>query len=519
MDKIIAFILYFVVVLAIGIYFFIKSKGGDEKEYFLGGRHMGPFVTAMSAQASDMSGWLLMGFPGSLFAFGMGQVWIGIGLALGTAANWIFVATRLRRFSKAAGDSITLPQYLTNRFASKNPALKVVCAIIFLISFTVYVASGFVAGTAVFTSVIPTLADKPHLAMIIFAILILMYTFLGGYKAVCWTDFFQGIMMLIALLAVPIVMKAVGDFDPVYYEAFTNAAGKDVAVFGTNPFAAPWTEIVTGLGWGLGYFGMPHILVRFMSIEKPSQIKKSATVAIIWVVLTLGAAAVIAYLGRTYIMSDGKSLAEFLLLDGRKRIFIEVVCDIFPGFIAGILLSAIIAAAMSTADSQLLVASSAFTSDIYKPLIRKDKASDKEMLWLGRIVVLIVAVVAFFIARIGLDNEKSWAADIMNMVENAWGLFGASFGPVVILSLFWKRFNYAGAVAGIIAGAAADIAWLLLFTDTIMPAAVKSTGVYEIVPGFIFGLIVSLVVTVLTKAPGKEVEAIYARATDKSIDD
>ncbi len=515
MDKIIAFILYFVVVLGIGIFFFFKSKGGDEKEYFLGGRHMGPFVTAMSAQASDMSGWLLMGFPGSLFAFGMGQVWIGIGLALGTAGNWIFVATRLRRFSKASGDSITLPQYLTNRFASQSPVLKVVCAIIFLISFTVYVASGFVAGTAVFTSVLPWLADKQHLAMILFAVLILLYTFLGGYKAVCWTDFFQGIMMLIALLAVPIVMQAVGRFDPVNYGAVKDG----VQAFGTNPFVAPWQEIVTGLAWGLGYFGMPHILVRFMSIEKPSQIKKSATVAIIWVILTLGAAAVIAYLGRTYVMSNGTSLVDLLLPNGQKRIFIEIVSDIFPGFIAGILLSAIIAASMSTADSQLLVASSAFTSDIYKPLIRKEKATDKEMLWIGRIVVLIVAVVALFIAIQGLDNEESWAADIMNMVENAWGLFGASFGPVVILSLFWKRFNYQGAVAGIISGAVADIAWLLLFTSTIRPAIIMDTGIYEILPGFIFNLIVAVIVTLATKAPGKEVEAIYARATDKNIDD
>ena len=515
MDKLIAFILYFVVVLGIGIFFFFKSKGGDEKEYFLGGRHMGPFVTAMSAQASDMSGWLLMGFPGSLFAFGMGQVWIGIGLALGTAGNWIFVATRLRRFSKASGDSITLPQYLTNRFASQSSLLKVVCAIIFLISFTVYVASGFVAGTAVFTSVIPSLSDNPHLAMIIFAVLILIYTFLGGYKAVCWTDFFQGIMMLVALLTVPIVMQAVGQYDLSYYGAFKEG----VDAFGTNPFVAPWQEIVTGLGWGLGYFGMPHILVRFMSIEKPSQIKKSATVAIIWVILTLGAAAVIAYFGRTFILSDGTSLADLLLPDDRKNIFIEIVSRIFPGFIAGILLSAIIAAAMSTADSQLLVASSAFTSDIYKPLLRKNKASDSEMLWVGRIVVLVVAVVAFFIARQGLDNAQSWAADIMNMVENAWGLFGASFGPVVILSLFWKRFNYAGAVAGIIGGAVADITWLLLFTSTIRPAIISNTGVYEIVPGFICGLIIALVVTVVTKAPGKEVEAIYARATDKNIDD
>ncbi len=515
MAKIIAFILYFVVVLAIGIYFFLKSKGGDEKEYFLGGRGMGPFVTAMSAQASDMSGWLLMGFPGSIFAFGMGQVWIGIGLALGTAANWIFVAARLRRFSKAANDSITLPQYLTNRFASKSPVLKVVCAIIFLISFTVYVASAFNAGTAVFASVLPWFNDHQQLAMIIFAVLILIYTFLGGYKAVCWTDFFQGLMMLIALLAVPIVMKASGDFDVSKYEAFKEG----VSSFGTNPFAAPWQEIVTGLGWGLGYFGMPHILVRFMSIKKASMIKKSATVAIIWVVLTLGAAMVIAYLGRTFIMSDGTALADFLLPDGRKRIFIEIVSDIFPGFLAGILLSAIIAAAMSTADSQLLVASSAFTSDIYKPLVRKDKADDKEMLWVGRAVVFVVAIVAFFIARQGLNNDKSWAADIMNMVENAWGLFGASFGPVVILSLFWKRFNYSGAVAGIIAGAIADIAYLLMFTSTIAEPLVTDTGVYEIVPGFIVGLIVSIVVTLATKAPSAEVTKIYETAVDTKIDD
>ena len=515
MVKIIAFVLYFVIVLAIGIFFFVKSKGGNEKEYFLGGRRMGPFVTAMSAQASDMSGWLLMGFPGSIFAFGMGQVWIGIGLALGTAANWIFVATRLRRFSKASGDSITLPQYLTNRFASKSSVLKVVCAIIFLISFTVYVASAFVAGTTVFASVLPWFADHQHLAMIIFAVLILIYTFLGGYKAVCWTDFFQGLMMLIALLAVPIVMKAAGDFNPTYY----GAIGDGVGAFGTDPFAASWQEIVTGLGWGLGYFGMPHILVRFMSINKPSQIKKSATVAIIWVILTLGAAVLIAYFGRTYIMSNGVSLAEMLLPDGRKRIFIEIVCDIFPGFLAGILLSAIIAAAMSTADSQLLVASSAFTSDIYKPLLRKNKATDKEMLWIGRVVVLVVAIVAYFIAKQGLDNDKSWAADIMNMVENAWGLFGASFGPVVILSLFWKRFNYTGAVVGIIAGAVADIAWLLMFTSTISTPLVTDTGVYEIVPGFIVGLIVSIIATLATKAPSAEVVKIYETALDTKIDD
>ncbi len=515
--EILAFALYFIAMLGIGMFFFFKSKSSSnsEKEYFLGNRSMGPWVTAMSAQASDMSGWLLMGFPGSILAFGMGKVWIGIGLGLGTALNWIIVAKRLRRFSRAANDSITLPQYLTNRFASQSSVLKIVCAVIFLISFTVYVSSAFVAGKNVMCAIIPALQGREMLAMVIFACIILVYTFLGGYKAVCWTDFFQGLLMLVALLTVPIIMST-GNFDA----SFNGAFAEGVTAFGTNPFNADWREIVTGLSWGLGYFGMPHIIVRFMSIEKPSMIKKAATVAIVWVVLTLGAAIAIAILARTFILSDGKSLAEVLILAGRQQdIFITVVQDIFPGLIAGILLAAIVAAAMSTADSQLLVASSAFTSDIYKPLIRKDKTSEKEILWVGRIVVLAVSVVAFFISASGINNPNSWANSIMSMVENAWGLFGASFGPVVILSLFWKRFNYAGACAGIITGAIVDIAWLLLFTNTIMPAAITNLGLYEILPGFVANTVVAVIVALITKAPSEEVEAIYASATDSSLDD
>ncbi len=512
-----AFAFYFVAMLSIGLFFFFKSKStlNSEKEYFLGNRSMGPWVTAMSAQASDMSGWLLMGFPGSILAFGMGKVWIGIGLGLGTIANWLIVAKRLRRFSRAANDSITLPQYLTERFASKSSILKIVCAIIFLISFTVYVSSAFVAGKNVMCAVIPWFADKEMLAMGIFAAIILIYTFLGGYRAVCWTDFFQGLLMLVALLAVPIIMST-GSFDSFYSAAFSDG----IASFGTNPFAADWREIITGLSWGLGYFGMPHIIVRFMSIKKPSMIKKSATVAIIWVILTLGAAIAIAILGRTFILKNGESLAALLIPTGKQQnIFITVVQDMFPGVIAGLLLAAIVAAAMSTADSQLLVASSSFTSDIYRPLIRKDKANEKEILWVGRIVVLIVSAVAFCIASSGISNTDSWANSIMSMVENAWGLFGASFGPVVILSLFWKRFNYSGAVAGIIAGALVDIVWLLLFTNTIMPAAIFNTGIYEILPGFIVNTVIAVIVSLITKVPSKEVEAIFASATNNEIDD
>ena len=509
--QVLAFVLYFILILTVGLFFFFKSKSGGEKEYFLGGRAMGPWVTAMSAQASDMSGWLLMGFPGSIIAFGMGKVWIGVGLALGTAANWLLVAKRLRRFSRASNDAITLPQYLTNRFASKSPILKIICAVIFLISFTVYVSSAFVAGKSVMVAVIPWFQGRETLAMAVFALLILIYTFLGGYKAVCWTDFFQGIMMLIALLAVPIVMS-LGNVDASYATAFADG----VVAFESNPFTADWRDIVTGLSWGLGYFGMPHIIVRFMAINKPSQVKKASTVAIIWVIITLGSAIMMAIIGRTFILNDGNSLAEILLPSGKQQdIFIVLTQELFPPIIAGFLLAAIVAAAMSTADSQLLVASSSFTSDLYKPLIRKENASEKELLWVGRIVVMIVSVVAFLIA----SSDIPWAASIMAMVENAWGLFGAAFGPVILLSLFWPRLNYAGACTGIIVGAIVDIAWLLCFTNTIIDPIVVSTGIYEILPGFIAGGIAAIIASLCTTAPSIEVQEIFASATNKEIDD
>lgn len=521
--QILAFVFYFLVVLAIGIYFFLKSKGDGEKEYFLGGRSMGPWVTAMSAQASDMSGWLLMGFPGSILAFGMGKVWIGIGLGLGTILNWVLVARRLRCFSEASGDSITLPQYLTNRFASTNPALKVACAVIFLLAFTVYVASAFVAGTNVFVSVCPALQGRELLAMIIFATLILCYTFLGGYKAVCWTDFFQGIMMLIALLSVPIVMYKFGNFDPAYNAAWSQPEQLDAAgnvikkaisypAFGNNPLNSSWNEIVSGLGWGLGYFGMPHIIVRFMGIKKASEVGKSAWIACIWVVISLAAAIAIAILGRTFLFGQESLAVQLFAGQQQQMVFVEIVNRLFPQFVAGILLAAIIAASMSTADSQLLVASSAFSSDFYQPIVRKNKATDAEMLWVGRFVVVVVAFIAFYIAASGIGKAGSWASSIMDMVENAWGLFGASFGPVIILSLFWRRFNYAGALAGILGGALIDIVCLFKLTEWL-----GGTYVYEIVPGFFGGMIVAIVATLLFPAPGVAVREIFDKATSREL--
>ena len=493
--ELLALILYFVAMIGIGVFFFVKEKSTSDKDYFLGGRKMGPWVTAMSAQASDMSAWLLMGLPGSILAFGLGQAWIGIGLAVGTIANWILVAGRLRRFSAAANDSITLPQYLSNRFATKSPVLQVICAVVFLVCFTVYVASAFVAGSTVITDLFPSV-DK-SVALLIFALILIVYTFLGGYKAVCWTDFFQGLLMLGAVLLLPLIMIFVRDLNPDLLQT-TVQSGSATYSFVGNLFSASPTEILNGLAWGLGYFGMPHILVRFMSIKKPSMAKKSAIVACTWVVLSLGAVIVIAVLGR---MTDvGTTL---LAGDNQKMIFIALSRNIFPAFIAGILLSAIIAASMSTADSQLLVASSSFTSDVYKPLIRKN-ASEKEVLWVGRGVVILISIVAYFIA----SSKAEGAQAIMELVENAWAGFGSAFGAVVVLSLFWRRFTYKGAVAGVIAGGLTDVLWLV-FEKT----GVFNTGLYEMIPGVILSIIAAVTVTLLDKAPSKEITDIYDTAT------
>lgn len=499
--EMIVFIGYFVILFFVGLIFFFNGGNKDQNDYFLGGRSMGPWVTAMSAQASDMSAWLLMGLPGSIIAFGFGQMWIGIGLALGTAANWIFCAKRLRKFSKAADDAITVPQYLSNRFATESKTLQVICAVIFLVCFTVYVASAFVAGTSVFTMIFPEM--KEQTAMIIFALIIIGYTFLGGFKAVCWTDFFQGILMLIALLAIPILICATCDLNTeelVKIYSYTDADGSLVeCAFGTGIFDASWQDVVSGLGWGLGYFGMPHIIIRFMSIEKPSMIKKSATVAIVWVVLSLGAACLMAYLGRMIVAE------QLLTVGAQKTVFMVLSRMFFPAAISGVLLAAIMAASVSTADSQLLVASSSFTSDIYKPILRKE-ASDREVLWVGRVIVALVAVIAFMIA----SSKGAGAQAIMDMVENAWGGFGSAFGPVILLSLFWRRFNYKGAIAGVVTGAVVDILWLMFLSGT--------TGVYEIIPGFICGGLAAIIVAKVTDAPSKEVTDIYDRATAEDFD-
>nr|MBQ4320536.1 sodium/proline symporter PutP [Clostridia bacterium] len=485
-GEIIAFVVYFAAMIAVGFIIMAKSKDDGESGYFLGGRKMGPFVTGLSAQASDMSGWLLMGLPGSILVAGFGEVWVAIGLAIGSYLAWLLIAKRLRIFSEKANNAITIPQYLNNRFRASNKALQIVCAVIFFVCFTVYVASGFKAGATLFKTVF-NLDMVP--AMIIFGLIIVLYTFTGGFKAVCYTDFFQALLMLAALVITPIAvvlttdMSAIGNVTnevPNYFNFLPSGKFDGTSV----------KSIISGLAWGLGYFGMPHIIVRFMSIDSASKIKTSRRVATTWVVITLAMAAVIGIVGRI-------ALPELASNGEQELVFIKMVRNLFPSFISGLLLSAILAAAMSTADSQLLVASSAFTSDIYKPIIKKD-ATDKEILWIGRIVVIAISIAAFFIAI------APGAGSIMDLVSNAWAGFGAAFGPVIVLSLYWKRITYPGALAGIVAGAVTVVVWI---------AFLSGTGIYELFPGFIVGMAATVIGSLLSKKPSAEVEKMFDEAS------
>ena len=474
--ELVVFIIYLVFMIGIGVYFFLRSKGANEKDYFLGGRKMGAWVSALSAGASDMSAWVLMGLPASVYAAGMGQSWIAIGLAIGYSLSWIFEAPRLRRFSIEANDSITIPQYLTNRFLSKSKALQLICAVIFVFAYTIYAASSIKACGTLFNTVVGMNAST---AMYIAAAIIIGYTFLGGFSAVCWTDFFQGLLMLAALLIAPIFALAL----------VKGGGAATEAAFPENywSFSSSWKDIASGLGWGLGYFGMPHIIIRFMSVKSQKDLRKSSVIGISWTLIILTMSVMAGAVGRLFLGEIADS----------STVFIQMTRRIFPPVISGILLSAILAASMSTADSQLLASASAFASDVYKPVFRK-QASDKEMLWAGRLVVVVIAVIALLIA----SNPAS--GTIMGLVSNAWGVFGAAFGPVILLSLFWRRLTFSGAAAGIVVGAAVDILWL---------AFLSGTGLYEIIPGFACGLIAAYVVSLATPAPGKDVQALFDRAT------
>ncbi len=507
--EIIAFVIYFLFMTGIGVWFFVKGKDKSEKDYFLGGKNMGGWVSALSAGASDMSAWVLMGLPGAIYLSGMNQIWISIGLIIGTVCAWIFIAPRLRAYSIKAKDSITVPEFLSNRFLAKGPVLRIACAVVFVLGYLLYAASSIYACGKLFALVVPSdKADMRAIGMVVFTIIILAYTLLGGFKAVCWTDFFQGMLMLVALMIVPIVALIIvnvsgvsgvaGETPENFYSLMIFNKAGEVDTWGTI------ANILTGLGWGLGYFGMPHIIVRYMAIKSKKEMRKSQIIGSTWTFLILTMATVLAIVARSYLNTtlDGSNKELIFALTARQMLGFGVLA-----FVGGILIAAILAAAMSTADSQLLASSSAFASDIYKTVINK-QADEKTVLNVGRYAVIGVTLLAFGLAMLVhlLD-----ITDIMGLVSAAWSIFGAAFGPVVVLSLFWRRFNYNGAVASIVTGFVVSVLWMVLFNLEYygFTSVIANTGLYEIVPGFILGILAGVGVALFTKAPAKEVVELF----------
>lgn len=491
-----AFVIYLVLMVVIGAVYMKKTSNAED--YFLGGRGLGGWVAALSAQASDMSGWLLMGLPGAVYAMGTGQSWIAIGLFIGTVCNWIFISGRLRRYTIEANNSLTLPAYFENRFRDEKRILLLVSSVVIVIFFLVYTASALAAGGTLFHSVFGL---DYHLALAMGALVILAYTFMGGFMAVCTTDFIQGTLMLIGLLAVPIVAWTLldGSFTDLLVQSEV-AGGADayLSLFSNGGESYRAIDIISQLAWGLGYCGMPHILTRFMAVKNEKELRKSRVIAIVWVALSLGAACVIGVMGRAYLYpvilgSDGAASTESVFIEMITKVFTK---DLALPFIGGIFLCGILAAIMSTADSQLLVAASSVSEDIYRSYIHPE-ADSKKILRVSRVTVAVVAILAFIIA---------WNPDssIMGLVSNAWAGLGSAFGPIVLLSLFWKRTNLAGGVAGIITGGLAVIIW-----DYIPLGGGQTlgsvTGLYSLVVGFALSSLMIVICSLATKAPSQEI--------------
>ena len=475
--KLLAFVLY----LGIMIYVGLKnaSKNNSSADFFLGGRKVGPWVTALSAEASDSSAWLLMGLPGLCYLGGIQEsVWTAVGLIIGTYLSWLFVAKPLRKCSIAFGDSITIPEFLSNRFKDKTHLLSIVSVIFIVLFFTIYTASGFVACAKLFNSVFGL---NYHAGLAIGLVVILCYTITGGYTAVCTTDFIQGSLIFVAfVISTIIVIFSIGSGNsPVsvsdVFNNFQTLAGTELQSFNGM-------GIVSALAWGLGYFGMPHIIVRFMGIRSNSEIGKARRIGIVWMVISYIGAILIGTLGTVYLKKYGITLDSV----SAETVFSATMQNMYPAFIAGIFLCAILAASMSTADSQLLAASSAVSQDIFKGLIKKD-AEEKDVLNVSRFTVFLIALIALFMS---LNPNSS----IFSLVSFAWSGFGGTFGPLVLLALYWKRTTAAGAIAGLVCGGIVDVIWHYI------PASVAPIfGLYEIVPAFLACLIVTVAVSLCTK--------------------
>ena len=487
----VAFACYLAMMIGIGVFSMKKTKSTED--YFLGGRGLNSWVAALSAQASDMSGWLLMGLPGSIYLAGTGKAWIAIGLFIGTVLNWLLISKRLRRYTIISNNSLTLPEFFQNRFRDKKKILLGISSVVIVVFFLVYTASALASGGKLFNTVF---GIDYHYALLIGATVILAYTFMGGFLAVCTTDFIQGSLMLIALLTVPIIAYAAisGDFTGALTAHGVAADSDFLSLFYINGKPYPVISIISDLAWGLGYCGMPHILVRFMAVKSEKELKKSSAIAIIWVAISLVAACVIGIVGRGY-------LNEVLADSGSENVFIKMIQQIFDGnflltFIGGLFLCGILAAIMSTADSQLLVCASSASKDIFKNILNPE-AADKKVLTVSRITVVVIAVVACLIA---------WNPDssIMDLVSDAWAGLGSAFGPLVVCALFWKRTNLPGAVAGIVSGGLFVIIWdYLPIVGGQTPYA--ATGIYSLLLGFFISLACIVLVSLCTKAPEQEI--------------
>lgn len=498
-----AMLIYFVAVVVIG-FVYAKRSNSSSEEYFLGGRGLGPWLTALSAEASDMSGWLLMGLPGVAYFTGASDaMWTAIGLVIGTYLNWKFVAKRLRKYSEKAGNAITVPDFFSNRFHDHKHILMTIAAVIILLFFTIYTASCFVTVGKLFA----TLFGWDYAAMMVIgAIIVFLYTFMGGYLSVCTTDLVQGTLMFCALVTIFVgSVTAAGGVDntvaflqsiPGFLSATEIATpvldenGLQVAIDGLPQFGDANTygiiTIVSGLAWGLGYFGMPQVLIRFMSIRHSDEIKKSRIIAMIWLVVSMSAAVCIGLIGRAYLPDYFASQAA------AESVFIVLAQILLPSFFCGLVVSGIFAAAMSSSSSYLLISGSAVATNIYKGLIKRD-ATDRQVMIVARITLTCILVLGCFLA---MDQNSS----IFNIVSYAWAGFGASFGPLMLCALYWRRTTLQGAIAGMLTGAATVIIW----NNFIAPLG-GWFGVYELLPGFVLALLVIIVVSKLTPEPSKEV--------------
>ncbi len=500
----ISMVIYMAVVILIGA-LFTKKANKDSEAYFLGGRSLGPWVTAMSAEASDMSGWLLMGLPGVAYWCGLADaMWTAIGLAVGTYLNWLIVSKRLRRYSIRANNAITLPDFFSNRFREKKKVIMSIAAIFILIFFTVYAASCFVTCGKLFSTLFDT---KYETMMIMGAVFVLLYTILGGFLAESASDFMQGLVMIAALAAIVIVsvvnaggvgavlenakdipgfLEFFGLADPVVNEEGIQAVEAGAPVFGAAKEYG-LLSVCSMMAWGLGYFGMPQVLLRFMAIRKEGELKLSRRIAMIWVVISLAVAVFIGITGRVLYPTT------HLTKGGAENIFITLATSSLPAILAGFVMAGILAATISSSDSYLLIAASAFSKNIYQGIAKK-KATDKQVMLVTRITLLAIALVAMVIA---LDENSV----IFNVVSFAWAGFGATFGPLMLFSLFWKRVNRAGAIAGMLSGGGMVFLWKLVISKL-----GGAFGIYELLPAFIFSSICIVVVSLLTAPPSKEIE-------------